>query len=104
MATTIIGAGITIDGEVTTDEDVVVQGTIRGKLTARDAVTIEQGAVVEADVSGGPFTVAGQVTGNIASTDRVDLQPGARVVGNVKATRITIADGAQFKGNVDMDV
>src|SRR5215467_5159554 len=100
MASTIIGAGITIDGEVTTDEDVVVQGTIRGKLTARDTVTIEQGAVVEADVAGGPFTVAGSVTGNISSSDRVDLQPGARVVGNVKATRITIADGAQFKGNV----
>ena len=47
---------------------------------------------------------SGQVTGNIVSTDRVDLQSGARVVGNVKATRITIADGAQFKGNVDMDV
>jgi cytoskeletal protein CcmA (bactofilin family) len=40
----------------------------------------------------------------VRSTDRVDLREGARVVGNVKATRITIADGAQFKGNVDMDV
>jgi cytoskeletal protein CcmA (bactofilin family) len=104
MATTVIGSGITIEGEVTTDEDVVVQGTIRGKLTAREAVTVEQGAVVEADVSGGPFAVAGSVTGNITSSDRVDLQSGAKVVGNVKATRITIADGAQFKGNVDMDV
>ena len=104
MATTVIGAGITIEGEVTTDEDVVVHGTIRGKLNARDGVTVEQGAVVEADVTGGPLSVAGSITGNIVSSDRVDLQSGARVVGNVKATRITIADGAQFKGNVDMDV
>src|SRR6185295_7396478 len=104
MASTVIGAGITIDGEVTTDEDVVVQGTVRGKLSARDTVTVEQGAVVEADISGGPLSVAGSVTGNITSTDRVDLQSGAKVIGNVKATRITIADGAQFKGNVDMDV
>ena len=104
MATTVIGSGITIEGEVTTDEDVVVQGTIRGKLSARESVTVESGAVVEADVTGGPFSVAGSVTGNITSSDRVDLQSGARVVGNVKATRITIADGAQFKGNVDMDV
>ena len=103
MASTVIGAGITIE-EVTTDEDVVVAGTIRGKLVARDAVSIEQGGVVEADISSGPLTVAGAVTGDITSTDRVDLQPGAKVVGNVKATRITIADGAQFKGNVDMDV
>jgi cytoskeletal protein CcmA (bactofilin family) len=104
MASTVIGAGITIEGEVTADEDVVVQGTIRGKLSAREAVTVESGAVVEADVTGGPFSVAGAITGNITSSDRVDLQSGAKVVGNVKATRITIADGAQFKGNVDMDV
>ncbi len=104
MASTVIGAGITIEGEVTCDDDVLVQGTIRGKLTSRDAVTVESGAVVEADVTSGPLSVAGAITGNISSSDRVDLQTGAKVVGNVKATRITIADGAQFKGNVDMDV
>jgi cytoskeletal protein CcmA (bactofilin family) len=104
MASTIIGAGITIEGEITTDEDVVVQGTVRGRLTARDAVSIESGSVVGADVTAGPVAVGGNVTGNINSSDRVDLQNGAKVVGNVKATRITIADGAQFKGNVDMDV
>jgi len=104
MASTVIGAGITIEGEITTDEDVVVQGTVRGKLNAKDGVVVEQGGVVEADVTGGALSVSGAITGNITSSDRVDLQPGARVVGNVKATRITIADGAQFKGNVDMDV
>lgn len=104
MASTVIGAGITIDGEVTSDEDVVVQGTLRGRLSAKDAVTVESGGTVEADIAGGPVTVGGTVTGNIVSSDRVDLQNGARVVGNVKATRITIADGAQFKGNVDMEI
>jgi cytoskeletal protein CcmA (bactofilin family) len=104
MASTVIGAGITIEGEVTSDEDVIVQGTLRGRLVAKDAVSIEHGGSVEADITGGPIAVAGTVTGNIVSSDRVDLQNGAKVVGNVKATRITIADGAQFKGNVDMDV
>ncbi len=104
MATTVIGSGITIEGEVTTDEDVVVHGTVRGKITAREAVTMEWCAVVEADVVGGAFAVSGSISGIITSIDRVDLQAGAKVVGNVKASRITIADGAQFKGNVDMDV
>ena len=104
MASTVIGAGITIEGEITSDEDVVVHGTVRGKLTAKESVTVEQGAVIEADVAGGTLIVAGSITGNITSSDRVDLQTGAKVVGNVKAARITIADGAQFKGNVDMDV
>lgn len=104
MASTVIGAQITVEGEITSDEDVVIQGTVRGKVTAKEGCVVEQGAVVEADVTAGPVSCAGQITGNIHSSDRVDLQPGARVVGNVKATRITIADGAQFKGNVDMDV
>ncbi len=103
MAGTVIGAGITIEGEITTDDDVVVYGTVRGRLRAKESISIEPGAVIEADITTGPLTVAGAVTGNIISTDRVDLQAGARVVGNVKAVRITIADGAQFKGNVDMD-
>lgn len=103
-ASTVIGVGITIEGEITTDEDVVVHGTVRGKLHAKEGVTIETGATVEADITSGALKVGGTVTGNIASSDRVDLQPGARVVGNVKAARITIADGAQFKGSVDMDV
>ncbi len=103
MSATIIGPGITIEGEVVSDDEVTVSGTVRGKLSARGGVTIERGAHVEADIQGGAMAIAGSVTGNVVSSDRVDLQNGARVIGNVKATRITIADGAQFKGNVDMD-
>ena len=44
------------------------------------------------------------MTGNIVASDRVDLLSGGRLVGDVKAARLTIADGASFKGNVDMDV
>src|SRR5271165_2956884 len=104
MASTVIGAGMTVEGEITTDEDLVVAGTVRGKLTAKEAVTIEHGATVEADVAGGSLSVAGALTGNVTVHERVDMQQGSRVIGNVKAARVTIADGAQFKGNVDMDV
>ncbi|PIE06343.1 MAG: hypothetical protein CSA75_00070 [Sorangium cellulosum] len=104
MASTVIGQGITIEGEVTADEEVVVQGTIRGKLSARDAVVIEPGAVLEADVSAASVLVSGSITGDVNAADRVDLQAGGKLVGDVKAARLTIADGASFKGNVDMDV
>ena len=52
MASTVIGAGITIEGEVTSDEDVVVAGTLRGKLNTKEAVTVESGGSIEADVHG----------------------------------------------------
>jgi cytoskeletal protein CcmA (bactofilin family) len=50
------------------------------------------------------LSVGGQVTGNVTATDRIDIQAGGRLIGDVKAARLTIADGASFKGNVDMDV
>jgi cytoskeletal protein CcmA (bactofilin family) len=104
MAGTVISQGITIEGEITSEEEVIVQGTIRGKLDVQDAVVIEQGATVEADVTATSIAVAGQVTGNVVASDRVDLQAGGKLIGDVKTARLTIADGASFKGNVDMDV
>lgn len=101
---TVIGQGIIIEGEVTSDEAVVVAGTVRGKLSVDGALTIEPGAVVEADVAASSLSVGGTVTGNVTASDRVDLLSGGRLVGDVKAARVTIADGAVFKGNVDMDV
>jgi cytoskeletal protein CcmA (bactofilin family) len=104
MAGTVIGAGLSIEGEVTSQEEVVVLGTVRGTLTSQDVVSVGSGAVVEADIQAASLSCAGQVTGNVTAGERVDIQAGGRLIGNVKASRLTIADGASFKGNVDMDV
>ena len=104
MANTVISQGITIEGELTSDEDVVIQGTLRGKLTSKDTVNVESGAVVEADISASSLSIGGQITGNVTASDRVDLVSGGRLIGDVKASRLTIADGASFKGNVDMEI
>ena len=104
MASTVIGQGITIEGEVTADEEVIVQGTIRGKLTTQDSVVVEPGATIEADITAAAVVVGGNLTGDVSASDRVDLQAGGKLIGDVKAARLTIADGASFKGNVDMDV
>ena len=103
MAGTIIGQGLSIEGELTSDEEVVVAGKLRGKLAVEAAVSIEPGAVVEADVGAASISVGGSITGNVTASDRVDLLAGGRLVGDVKASRLTIADGASFKGNVDME-
>ena len=55
-------------------------------------------------MAGGSLVVAGSLTGNVTADRARRSAAGARVIGNVKAARVTIADGAQFKGNVDMDV
>ena len=104
MAGTVIGAGLTVEGELTSDEEVVVQGTLRGTLSTNDAVSVGAEGAVDADVRAQSLSVAGRVTGNVTANERVDIQAGGRLIGDVKASRLTIADGASFKGNVDMDV
>jgi len=104
MPGTLIGEGLTIEGELTGDEEIVIHGNLRGRLTTTDAITIGGNAVVGADIKGASLSVAGQVTGDVTAAERVDIQAGGRLVGDIKAARFTIADGASFKGNVDMEL
>jgi cytoskeletal protein CcmA (bactofilin family) len=104
MAGTVIGEGLTIEGDISGDEEIVIHGNLRGRLTTTDAVTVGGTAVVGADITGASLSVAGQVTGDVTASERVDIQAGGKLVGDIKAARFTIADGASFKGNVDMDV
>lgn len=104
MANTIIGSTIVIDGEISGDEDLVIQGTVKGKISLKESLFVEASGVVEADIEVQNVDVAGRVTGNIAASDKVELKSDCRVTGDIRAPRILIADGASFKGNVDMDV
>jgi len=104
MANTVIGSSIMIDGEISGDEDLVIQGTVKGKIAIKESLFVESGGTVEADIETQNVEIAGKVTGNILASDKVELKTDCRVVGDIKAPRILIADGASFKGNVDMDV
>jgi cytoskeletal protein CcmA (bactofilin family) len=104
MANTIIGSSIVIDGEVSGEEDLVIRGTVKGKIILKENLLVENSGVVEADIQTTNVTISGQVTGNIQASERVELRADGRMVGDIKSPRILIADGASFKGNVDMDV
>jgi cytoskeletal protein CcmA (bactofilin family) len=104
MANTVIGSSIVIDGEISGDEDLVIQGTVKGRIVLKENLYVEESGVVEADIETNNIEVSGQVTGNIAAMEKVEITAGGRAVGDIKAPRILIADGAIFKGNVDMDV
>ncbi len=104
MANTVIGSNLIIDGEISGDEDLVIQGTVKGRISLKESLIIEGSGVVEADIETQNVEIAGRVTGNIVASDKVELKTDCRVVGDIKAPRILIADGASFKGNVDMDV
>jgi cytoskeletal protein CcmA (bactofilin family) len=103
MANTVIGNTIVIDGEITGEEDLTIRGTIKGRIALSASLYVENSGTIEADIETETVDISGSVTGNISASDKVELKSDGRMVGDIKAPRILIADGAVFKGNVDMD-
>lgn len=99
----VFGPTIVVDGDLGGDGDVVVHGAVRGKISGVAALTIAKGARVEAAITGASAHVAGHVEGAITARDRIELTAESVMNGDVRAPRILIADGARFRGNVDMD-
>lgn len=103
MATTIIGPSFVVDGEIQGEERVVVHGTVKGRISIKGGLVLERSGVLEADVEAESAHISGQVTGNVMALSRIEITQEGRLTGDIRAKRILIADGAQFKGNVDMD-
>ncbi|HEV7919180.1 MAG TPA: polymer-forming cytoskeletal protein [Thermoanaerobaculia bacterium] len=99
---TFFGPNVVIEGTVTGSEPVVVEGTIRGKINLSGDLRVGTQARVEATVHAKNVTVEGRLTGDISADDRVELVTTATVDGNIRAPKIVVAEGARFRGNVDM--
>ncbi len=98
-----IGRSITIRGEVTGDEDLLIQGRIEGSIDLRQhAVTVGSEGDVKADVVARVLTIEGRVKGNLSAEEQVVLRSSARVEGDISAPRLVLEDGARFRGGVDM--
>ena len=102
MGETIIGSNISIDGELTGEDAVIIYGQVRGRVDVKDIVIVGEGGQVEADVHSGALEIVGFVQGNVSADERIEIQSGGRLVGDIRAPRVLIADGAAFKGNVNM--
>jgi cytoskeletal protein CcmA (bactofilin family) len=103
MAETVIGATIVIDGELKSGEDISIRGTVKGKITTTADLFVEEGGQVQAEVETKSIEIEGTVTGNVTASDKYELKEGGRVEGDIRAPRIVVADGARFKGNIDME-
>jgi cytoskeletal protein CcmA (bactofilin family) len=98
-----IGRSITIRGEVTGDEDLVIQGQVEGSVNLRQhSVTVGPEGVVKADIVGRVVTLEGSVEGNVSAAEQVILRSSAVVHGDITAPRVVLEDGARFRGGVDM--
>jgi cytoskeletal protein CcmA (bactofilin family) len=100
----LIGSKITIRGQVSGSQDLVVEGRIEGRVALENRLTVEESGSVEADLEVADAAVRGEVRGDMVVSRSAVLHPTARVVGNIRAPRLVIEEGARFSGSVDMDV
>lgn len=98
-----IGPSISIRGDVTGDEDLLIQGQVDGSVSLQShSVTVGREGRVQASITGRVITVEGHVEGDLTAEEQVVLRGTARVQGDVKAPRVVLEDGASFRGLVDM--
>ena len=99
-----IGKSIHIKGELSGNEDLTIEGKVEGKITLNGcSVTIGQSGLVMAEIHAKSVVVCGQVRGDITADESVEVAATGTVLGNVRAPRVVLADGAKFKGSIDMD-
>lgn len=99
---TTIGPTIVIRGKLKSDEDLVVKGRIDAEITSSRALYIENSGIVKANVDVRSLRVNGILIGNITASEKAEIASDGRVVGDIKAPKLIIADGAAFRGRVEM--
>jgi len=98
-----IGKSVVIKGELNGSEDLAVEGNVEGTIELRDNVlTVGVNGHIKAKVFAKSVIVLGTVTGDITASERVDIRDGGSVEGDVVSPRVAIAEGAHFRGSVDM--
>jgi len=100
----LIGPGIRINGEISGEENLVIEGKVDGKIRLDNhQVEVGQTGSVNADITAKVIKIAGEVRGDINGTEKVIISRSGNVHGNIVAPRMTLEDGAIFKGSIDMD-
>ncbi len=98
-----IGKSVVIKGELNGSEDLTIEGHVEGKIELRDHVlTIGPNGKIKAQVFAKAVIVLGEVNGNVTATEKVDIRDNGSVDGDIVSPRVAIAEGAHFRGSVDM--
>lgn len=98
-----IGKSVKIVGQIFAKEDLYVDGDVEGTIeTIDNKITIGPNGRVQASIRARDVIILGQVQGNVETSDKVDIRKEAKLVGDITTARISIEDGALFKGSIDI--
>ena len=100
-----IGSSIIIHGDVAGEEDLIVDGTIEGTVNFKEnSLVVSKNGRVTANINARVIRVEGEVKGELRGTEQVLVTPTGQVAGDIRAPRVVLEDGCQFKGSIDMSV
>jgi cytoskeletal protein CcmA (bactofilin family) len=98
----LVGKTLLIKGEIYSEDEILIEGKIQGKITVKNRVVIGRDGDVEAEIDARDVVIKGKVTGNVRGSQRVEIVPAGTLHGNITAPRVVIADSGIFEGNIEM--
>jgi cytoskeletal protein CcmA (bactofilin family) len=101
-AETIIAASVKVEGDFTSQGNVLIEGVVEGSLKTERNLRVGEKAKINADVTAANATIAGEVRGNMNVTEKLELEPTARIFGDVKTKILTVSAGAEVNGRISM--
>lgn len=104
VITSKLGKSLQLKGELHAQEEVVIEGKVEGTIKSDGTVVIGKSGQVIADIKAREIIIKGEVTGNVTGIEKVEIIPLGILNGNIVSQRVVLAEGAVFKGNIDMSV
>jgi cytoskeletal protein CcmA (bactofilin family) len=99
-----LGASLEIKGHITGSEDLQIDGKVDGPISLHGhELTVGSTAVLHSEIHAGELIVSGKVVGNVHARGRVDIKKDGSIIGDISSARISIEDGAHFKGRIEID-
>ena len=99
-----LGASLEIKGHVTGSEDLQIDGKVDGPISLDGhELFVGPTAQLNSEIHAGEVVVAGKVVGNVFARGRVEIKTDGSIVGDISSARISIEDGAHFKGRIEID-
>jgi cytoskeletal protein CcmA (bactofilin family) len=99
-----LGATIVVKGEISSDEDLQIDGKVEGPIVLRGSrLTVGRTAQLNSEITAREVIVYGSASGNLRARDRVEIKKDGQVIGDITTTRISIEEGAYFKGHIEIE-
>jgi cytoskeletal protein CcmA (bactofilin family) len=99
-----LGPTITVKGQISSDEDLQIDGKVEGPISVNgNRLTVGRTAQLNSEINAREVIVYGNVSGNLRSRERVEIKKDGQVIGDITTTRISIEEGAYFKGHIEIE-